>query len=334
MKPKHIPHKTVALLILIGLIVSALFLPQLQALDRTEQNTKDIAAFLISTIQNANQSITQTISNLEGKDVLLPQTCIDTFRETQVLVNQATGLNQQGDYAQAIDLALLATQKIRDTLNLLDGLADQATTEQVDNYKQTLQNTIDRNYALLQRYENIATSALNQGTDVSAIKSKLSAIKTILDSATLNLEQENFELTEKEITRAQALIGELTGYFNTIAANLNVERITVYIDSAQQDLTALREQVNSPSSSLTPIIRAAASATITQAQTSLDKAKQYLDSQQIRQTIAELSNVQANQATVQSYLNSASPTLTATTPTTSPNVSITNSTSTTTSTTR
>jgi len=326
------PHKTTVFVILLILILPTILLPQIKALDPTEQKLKEKASFLISTIQNANQSITQTISQLQNKDVLIPQPCIDTFKEAQVLVNQATEANQEEDYSQAIDLAFQANQKIKATLNLLDGLVDEASTEHGDYYKQTLQNTIDRYYSLLQRYEDIATSTSNRGTDVTAISAKLSTLRTILNSAKSNLNHEIFELTENEITQAQELIEELTGDFNTLAARLNIEKISTYIANTQQNLTALKEQVNSPSSTLTSNTKAAATATITQAQTSLDKARQYLDSQQISQTINELTIVQASQATVQNYLNPSSPTPTATTPTPSPNVSTTNSTSVTTST--
>ena len=309
-----------------------MLLPQIKALDPTQQNLEEKASFLISTIQNANNSITQTISQLQNKDILIPQQFMDTFKETQALVNNATQANQEGDFSQAIEIALQATQKIKTSLYLLDGLFDEGSPENGDYYKQTLQNTIDRYYSLLQRYEDITTSTSNSGTDVTKILARLSTLKTVLNSAKSNLNHEEFELAENETTRAQELIDELTVYFNAIATRLNFEKISTYIVNTQQNLTALKEQVNSPSSPLTSNTRAVATATITQAQTSLDKARQYLDNQQISQTIDELTNVQASQATVQSYLNPTSPTPTTTTPTPSPNVSITNSTSTTTST--
>ncbi len=326
MKLKHIPYKTAAFLILLGLILPLLFLPQIQALDPTKQNIQDKANFLISTIQNANQSITQTITQLKGKDVLIPQSCLDTFREAQVLVDQATEVNQEKDYSQAIDLALQATQKIKATLTLLDGLVDQATTGSEDSYKQTLQNTIDRCSSLLERYEDITTSAQNRGTDVTAISTKLSAIRTTLDSAKSNFNQEKFEVTKDEITRTTELLSELTIYFNNLATRVNSEKISTYIVNAQQNLTDLTEQVNSPSSALTSDTRAAATATITQAQTSLDKAMQYFENQQISQTISELANVQASQVIVHRILNPVSPTTIGTSPTPLPNVSITDST--------
>jgi hypothetical protein len=309
-----------------------MLLPQIKALDPTQQNLEEKASFLISTTQNANNSITQTISQLQNKNILIPQQCIDTFKEAQSLANKATQANHQGDYSQAIEFALQATQKIKTSLHLLDGLVEEASTENGDSYKQTLQNTINRYYSLLQRYEDITTSTSNSGTDVTTIRAKLSTLKTVLNSSKSYLDHEEFELAENEITQAQELIDELTGYFNTIATRLNFEKISTYIANTQQNLTALKEQINSPSSTLTSNTRAVATATITQAQTSLDKARQYLDNQQISQTIDELTNVQANQATVQSYLNPTSPTPTTTTPTPSPNVSITNSTNTTTST--
>ena len=311
---------------MLGLIVPVLFVPQIQALDPTEQNIQNKANFLISTIQNANLSISQTISQLQSKDILIPQTCLDTFGEVQILVEQATVLGQEGDFSQAIDVALQASQKIKVTITLLDELGNQGTTDQEDSYKKTLQNTFDRYYLLLERYEGIVTSASSKGTDVVAISTKLSSIRTILQSAQSNLNQEKLEIAEDEIAQAQKLLVNLTDYLNTLATRLNSEKISTYIINAQKNLTDLTEQVNSPSNALTSDIKAAATATITQAQTSLDKAVQYFESQQISRTISELTNVQASQEIVERYLNPVSPTPVAVTPTPSPNVSITDST--------
>ena len=292
--------------------------PQIQAADMAAQGFENETIFLITTFKNANQSITQTISDLEDKAVVITQPIIETFREAQDLGDQAIVMNQQGMYSQAKDFALRALQKIREALNLLNSVADEAPTEQGDSYKQTLQNTIYRDYSLLQRFENVVTSASSHGTNITIIALKLSALKTNLDAAIINLNQEKLEQVVNKIVLAQTLIDELTGYFNTLAATLNVEKVSAYITEAEHNLVYLEEQVNSPSTNLSSSTKATASATITQAQTSLDKAKQYLDSQQIGETIKELTTAQANQQTVQNYINTVSPTPSTSTPTPSP----------------
>jgi tetratricopeptide (TPR) repeat protein len=304
---KHKPLGTFVFLIVLSLILPLLF-PQIQAVDSAVQGFENDTVFLIATFKNANQSITKTISNLEAKAVVIPQPCIETFREAQDLGNQAIALNQQGMYTQAKDVAMQALQKIRETLNLLNSVADETPTDQEENYKRSLQNTIDRDYSLLERFENVVASASSHGTNITIITPKLSALKTNLDAATICLNQEKLEQAIDKSAQAQTLIDELTGYFKTLAATLNVEKVSAYITEAEHNLVSLEEQVNSPSSNLSSSTKAAASATITQAQTSLDKAKQYLDSQQIVQTINELTTVQASQQTVQNYINTVSPT--------------------------
>ncbi len=313
---KHKSLGTLAFVIVLSFTLSGLF-PQIQAADLAAQGFENEAVFLIATFKNANQSITQTISNLEAKAVVIPQLCIETFREAQDLGNQAIALNRQGMVSQAKDVAMRALQKIRETLTLLNSVADEVPTEQED-YKRTLQSTIDRDYSLLERFENVGTSASSHGTNITVIMPKLSALKTNLDAATINLNQEELEQAINKIAQAQTLIDELTVYFNTLAATLNVEKVSAYITEAEHNLVSLEEQVNSPSSNLSSSTKAAASATLTQAQTSLDKAKQYLDSQQIVQTIKELTAAQASQQTVQSYINTVSPTPSTTKTTPSP----------------
>ena len=317
MSPKHKPLGTLAFVIILSLTLPILF-PQIQATDIATQGFDNETVFLIRTYRNANQSITQTISDLEAKAVAIPQPCIETFREAQTLGNQAIAMNQQGMYSQAKDFAMQAIQKIRETLTLLKSVTDETPTEKED-YKQTLQNTIDRDYSLLQRFENVVSSTSNHGTDITIVTSKLDALKTNLDTATIDLNQEELDQAVNKIGQAQTQIDELTDYFNTLATILNVEKVSAYITETEHNLVSLKEQVNSPSSNLSSSTKTAASATITQAQTSLDKAKQYLDSQQIDQTIKELTTAQANQQTVQNYINTMSPTPSTSTPTPSPN---------------
>ena len=316
MNSKHKPLGTLTFVIILSLTLPVLF-PQIQAADRTAQGFENDNVFLIATFKNANQSITQTISNLKAKAVTIPQTCIETFREAQTLGNQANAMNQQGMYSQTKDLAMQALQKITETLNLLNNVTDETPTEQED-YKQTLQNTIDRDNSLLERFENVVSSASSHGTNITIITPKLGALKTNLDAATINLNQEKLEQAANKIAQAQTQIDELTDYINTLAATLNVEKVSAYITEAEHNLVYLEEQVNSPSTNLSSSTKATASATITQAQTSLDKAKQYLDSQQIGETIKELTTAQANQQTVQNYINTVSPTPSTSTPTPSP----------------
>ena len=320
MNSKHKQFRAFAIVAVLIMVTALLFLPQIQAINQTEQDLKNKANFLISTFSTAKPTITQTISNLQTKDIPIPQTSIDALEEAQVLDNQAITKNQQGQYSEAIDLAMQALNKLKETLTTINGAANETLTEQEAIYERSvyLQNIIDRNHALLQRYENTTNSALGYGINVTAINLKLVTIKTNLESARSNINQGRLDQAEAKINETQPLLNELTTYFSSLATTLKIEKIPSYINEANQNLATLREELNSVSNSLPSTTRVSATTAITQTQNSLDRAKQYLDNNQIAQTISELTTAQTNQEALTTFINSASPTPTLPTPTPTP----------------
>jgi stage V sporulation protein SpoVS len=141
-----------------------------------------------------------------------------------------------------------------------------------------------------------------------------------LASAAQSLNQGNLNQTKNQIDAAEGLIAELTAYFDSLAVTLKTERVTLYINTSEQRLTTLRQEFNAVSSQLSASAQAAASTAINQAQESLTKAKQYLTNQQLNQTIAALTNVNANEKTIADYIYAVSPTPTPS-PTPKPNLS-------------
>jgi len=290
--------------------ITLLFIPQIQAINQTEQDLKNKANFLISTFDTAKPNIAQTISNLQAKAIPIPQTSIDALKEAQVLADQAIIKNRQNHYKEAIDLALRALNKLKETLTTINGVANETQTEQQAIYQRStnLQNIIERDCAFLQSLENLVDSVSDHGINVTDINPKLIAIKTNLDSAISSINQGNLDQAEVKVNETQTLLNELTANFNSLASKLTIEKIPSYITEANQNLATLKVELNSVSSSLSSTTRIAATTAINQAQSSLDKAKQYLDSNQIAQTITELATAQTNQEALTTYINSVSPT--------------------------
>ncbi len=305
-------QQKVAVMLTLAVIVSVLVLPLTQAvLNQNEQESENKASFLISTFTAANRSVAETISNIQAKDKAVPQESLDAYGEAQVLGNQSMTKNQAGNFSEAIALAMQALEKLKQVLTGMQGTIDEATTQQEASYQQTvnLQNVIDRNYELLHRLENMTASAANRGTNMSAVKQKLTAIKANLDSAVSSLNQGNLRQAQAELNEAKTLIDGLTDYFESLAVTLKIEKVAAYVAVAEQRLETLTQEVESVSNQLSTSARAAASTAITQAQESLTRATQYLNSQQISQAITELKTVKANEDTITSYVNAVSPTL-------------------------
>ena len=294
------------------MIVAGLLLPKIQALEPAEEELKNKAAFLISTFNNSNASVTQTISTLRERGIEISQSSFMAFREAQVLADQSVIKNQEENFSEATNLAVQALQKLKDTLSIIYRTTNVTQTEQEINTQLTinLRNTIDRNYKTLQRLENMTNSTATHGTNVTAITQKIGTIKANLEAATSSLNQGNISQAENETNQAETLIDELTVYFDSLAVSFKLERVAAYINNTEQRLSSLKQELNSVSNQLSSTAQTEASAAITQAENSLTKAKQFLNSQQVSQTIDELAKV--NEQTVTDRINAVAPTPTPT----------------------
>ncbi len=320
MNPKRKQFKTFVTIAVASLIL-ALILPLTHAINQPEQNLESKASFLISTFNTANKTLLQTIANLKAKAIPIPQESLNAIKEAQALANQSIIFYHDGNFSQAITLAIQALQKIKESLSTLYEKITENQTQQEAGNELTirLRDAIDRNYALLRGLENMTNSAANYGANVTAIRQKLAIIKDNLVSAASSLDQGNFRQAEDKIADAKSLIDKLTDYFNSFALTYKTERLEGYLNSTEKNLLALRQELDSVSSTLSPNVRAAASAAMTQAQDGLAKAKQYLNSQDISQAIDELTAVKASEEAITNYVNTASskPTPSSTTSSTS-----------------
>jgi hypothetical protein len=314
LKPKYKKINTITAVIILSVIVAGLLLPKIQALEPAEEELKNKAAFLISTFNNSNASVTQTISTLRERGIEIPQSSIMAFREAQVLADQSVIKNQEEKFSEATNLAVQALQKLKDALSIIYRTTNVTQTEQEINTQLTinLRNTIDRNYETLQRLENMTNSTATHGTNVTAITQKIGTIKANLEAATSSLNQGNISQAENETNQVETLIDELTVYFDSLAVSFKLERVAAYINNTEQRLSSLKQELNSVSNQLSSTAQTEASAAITQAENSLTKAKQFLNSQQVNQTIDELAKVQENEQTVTDRINAVAPTPTPT----------------------
>jgi hypothetical protein len=300
----------VASMLILSVVLAALLLPQTRAINQEEEEQKNKAAFLISTFHTANDSVGQTVSAITGKGITIPQVSVAAFREAQALVNQSITMNQKQKYVEAIDLATQALHQLKETITSIYRTGNITSTEAEIKNEQTtsLQGSVERNYEIIQRLENITNSASNAGTDTKAISEKISDIKANLAFAVSNLNHGNLSQAQEYDNQAKAGINELTNYFNSLAVTLKTQRVAAYINTSEQNLQTLRQQYNSVSNQLSNSVQASASAALTQAQDSLTKAKQYLNSQQLSQTIDELAKVNTNEKTVTDYIHTIAPT--------------------------
>jgi hypothetical protein len=303
--------------VLVSIIVLSLFLavfslPPILAVDSTGQDQETKLNFLNSTFNAANASLAETLSNLQSKGVIIPQASMATFQEAQSLFSQSGIACEQGADSQVISLTIQALGKIKETLTSLNRTITETTTtkEAADQLIVQLRSQVDRGLTMLQDYEAIAARATEKGMNMTAISQEIEAAKSDLVSAALSLSSDSVSQAQNKIDQAQVMIDQLTAYFNSFAITLKQDRITRYLNVAEQDLENLEAEYASMSSQLSSDAQAATSAAIADAQNSLNAAKQVLSSSQA--SLDSLTAVKTSVAAVTSYVVAVSPTPTPT----------------------
>jgi hypothetical protein len=306
--------KVIIAIVLASIIIQLLISPQTIAAINNTQSLKEKATYLTSTFNTANHSISQTIRNLNAKTIPIPQESINSFKDAQTLAEQSKNQYAKGNFLEVINLLMQAFQKLKQTLTTIYGSINEPSTQQQIRQEQiiNMQNAIIRDFEILKRIESIANIASSRGINVTIISQKTLTIKTYLNSAKNNLDEDKLLQAKTKIAQADSLINDLTSYFNSFAATLKTERVASYISISEQNLETLKQQLSSVSNQLSQSNQLASSSAITQAQTSLTRAKEYLSNQQINQTINELTTVKTLEATITNYINSTSRTATPT----------------------
>lgn len=295
---------SLSIVLMITIILFSIVLPSIQAIDITEEDLKAKADFLKATFTTANISVTKTIAHFENDNI--SQSSLNYYRDAQDLANKSSALYLQGNYSGAISFALQALQKLKETFTSIYQTTEDEPTEQEIIHQQTLhlKSMIERNFSIYQNLKNMTIAATTHGINVTAIIPKLDQIKNNLDNAADSLLQGNLTLAENKTKDAKVIIDELTIFFESIATTLKTEKVENYLTETEQRLSTLSQQLNSVSNQLSASSKAASIAALTQAQNSLSQAKQYMDSQQIDQTIDELIAAKAKETIVNSYIDS------------------------------
>jgi hypothetical protein len=159
-----------------------------------------------------------------------------------------------------------------------------------------LQSAIDRAQAQLQRLENLTSLAASTGYNTTTLEVNIETIKALLTNASRNLNQQNFEAASNNIEEANTLIENLLSHVNTFAATLKIQRLNAYVAQTEARLAALRTEA-------TTAQNAASLTALNNADADLANAKEYLEKQQINETLNALASSKASEEKAAAYLN-------------------------------
>jgi hypothetical protein len=276
-------------------------------------STESSTDFLFSLVKNANATVTETYSRLEANATAIPQDSLTAYSQALLLANEAASQLQAGNISGANTKAIQALQKFKEALRIVyEAFPETPTEAQITLEKSvTLQSAIDRSYEQLQRLENLTGFAAATGYNTTALEDKIETAKALLANASLSLNQQNFEAASNSTAEAKTLIDNLLNHVNALAGTLKVQRLAAYVNQTKARLETLRTEANAAQN-------VASLTALNSADASLASAEEYLENQQINETLSALASSKASEEKAGAYLNPAASTSDSATPSPSP----------------
>jgi hypothetical protein len=286
--------------LIIGLIVvafSALILASTKAAVPNATAAKDKTENLFSILQDSNATVAEIFRQFKADGKTIPQASLGEYGQALVLAEESRNLLQAGNYSAADSKVIEALQKFKESLRIVyTTFPEQPTETEIALEKAVqLKSSIDRYYEQLARIENLTRLASAAGYNTTTMEAKVQTVRSLLETATRNVDQKRFDAASSNIAEAKSLIDGTASFFNNLASTLKIERIATYINQTQERLNTIRVQATSLSNT-------ASLAALTNAETSLSNAKEYLAEQRISETLTELANSKASEEEAVGYL--------------------------------
>ncbi len=289
--------KWLVMLTLIVVTLSALILASTSATVQDDTGTEDKTEDLFSLLQKANVTVVEIFRQLEADSKTIPEASLDEYNQALILAEESRGLLQSGNYSEAESRIIQALQKFKEALRIVYTTIPEQPTEIEIALERTaqLKSSINRYSEQLQRIENLTRFAATVGYNTTALQTNIQTVKILLDRASNNIAQKRIEAASLNLADAKVLVERLVNALNNIAANLKIQRLQTYIAQTEVRLAAIKEVAISLSST-------ASLAALDDAETSLINAKEYLEKQQINETLSELANSRASEEEAVEYL--------------------------------
>lgn len=238
---------------------------------------------LFSLLQEANATVAKVFRQFWDSGKIIPQASLDQCNQAQLLAEESRRLFQAENYSEANSKIVEALQKLKEAVRIVFIAFPEQTAETAFEKAAQLTSSIIRYYEQLQRIENLTSIGASAGYNTTTLEANIQAVKSLLAKASKNVGEKRFEAASSNLAEAKTLCETLLISVNNFAIELKMQRLQTYISQTETRLAAIREKAESASNtdSLTALENA---------ETSLDIAKDYLESQRINETLNELAS--------------------------------------------
>lgn len=259
---------------------------------------------LFSFLEESNSTVINIYKQLEEDGITIPQESINEYEKASVIAEESQSLVDTGNYSGAENRIIQALDNLKEALKIAyESIQDQSPqpTNLAEQYFQ-IQSSIKRYFELLGQLQNQTILVSLSDFNTTALIDKMQIITSILNRASNNLDQNRFEAALRNINEAKSLSNSVIVVLQDFAINLKTQRLETYIENTEKRLLLIRQTTISLSATYPTSTIDASFIALEEAETSLNNAKSYLDSNQINDTLNELINSKASEEQALDYL--------------------------------
>ena len=287
-------------LLVVTLSVFVLSSSQASLQQPLSEKTQDL--FLL--LQNANASISSIFQQLEADGETVPQASQYEYNQALVLAEESEILIKAGKYSEANIKIILALQKLKETLRIIEEVIPWQQTEAELNLELVVQlrSSMNRYYEQLERIENLTNFAASVGYNTTHLEDMIQTIRNLLETASTNIDQKNFEMASENLAEAKAIGIQTIDAISNFADNLKIQRIATYIDKTHDRLDAIRKTAEAVSNEASLVA-------VDNAEASLETAEEYLEEKRLNETLSELAKSKESEDEAVEHLKPSVPSI-------------------------
>ncbi len=287
--------KWLGIIALTLITLTATFLASTKASLEYGTNPRNKTEDLILLFQEAQTSVAKIFRKFENATQNIPEESLNHYNNAILLAEESKKLLENGRYSEADNKVIQALQELKEALQILYSNFPISTPETDLEKAAQMKNTLYRYNEQIMRIENLTKLYAAQEFDTTSLEADILCIKSLFDEATINIEKKNFEEASTSIAEVEDLFNKLLNKVSEFATDLNTERLQTYINQSETRIASIREkaELQLNTDSLTAL---------NEAQNSLDNAKDFLQNQQINETLSELVSSKESEEKALEYL--------------------------------
>ena len=255
---------------------------------QTSDIQRQKAQTLISILINNNSTITTTLNNLDSQSI--------QFSEVQTIYNeglfyftQATNLFNEEKISEACNEAVVAMQKFKETLQLIEnsGTIESIESEILAQEIINLKANISRALEHVARLENLTQKAANAGYDTVAFDKKILEVKQYLENAVGELRNSNLKGATEQLSIARTYLAEFDDYLKRLTNNITATNIANYLSTAEIRVSEIKKNITL-STTLTAISKETAIIALNNSEVNLANARDNIEENNVKEAIEDL----------------------------------------------